>query len=80
MVREKARLVLTVPFSDYGLEPGDVGVVVHMYPKQETHEIEFVTLAGQAAAVVTALAEQIRPVGKREIPHARELAHRTLSS
>jgi hypothetical protein len=55
---------------------GDVGVVVHVYPRQEAYEVEFVTLAGQTGAIVTASADQIRPIGKREIPHARELAHR----
>jgi hypothetical protein len=70
------RVVLTVALPDHGLEPGDVGVVVHVYPRQEAYEVEFVTLAGQTAAIVTASADQIRPIGKREIPHARELAHR----
>jgi hypothetical protein len=76
MIREHDRVVLTVALPDHGLEPGDVGVVVHIYPRQEAYEVEFVTLAGQTAAIVTASADQIRPIGKREIPHARELAHR----
>jgi Domain of unknown function (DUF4926) len=76
MIREHDRVVLTVPVSDHGLEPGDVGVVVHVYPNNEAYEVEFVTLAGQTAAIVTASAGQIRPIGKDEIPHARELAHR----
>jgi len=76
MIREHDRVVLTVPVSDHGLEPGDVGVVVHVYPHDEAYEVEFVTLAGQTAAIVTASAGQIRPIGKDEIPHARELAHR----
>ena len=74
MIREHERVVLTVPVSDHGLEPGDVGVVVHVYPRQEAYELEFVTLAGQTAAIVTASADQIRPIGEHEIPHARELA------
>jgi hypothetical protein len=76
MIREHDRVVLTVALSDQGLEPGDVGVVVHVYPRHEAYEVEFVTLAGQTAAIVTASADQIRPIGKHEIPHARELAHR----
>ena len=75
MIREHDRVVLTVPISDHGLEPGDVGVIVHIYPRHEGYEVEFVTLAGQTAAIVTASADQIRPIGKNEIPHARELAH-----
>jgi hypothetical protein len=76
MIQEHDRVVLTVPLRDDGLEPGDVGVVIHVYPRQEAYEVEFVTLAGQTAAIVTASAGQIRPIGKHEIPHARELAHR----
>jgi hypothetical protein len=52
-------VVLTVPLSDEGLEAGDVGVVVHVYPRHEAYEVEFVTLAGQTAAIVTASADQI---------------------
>jgi len=76
MIPEHDRVVLTVALPDHGLEPGDVGVVVHVYPTQEAYEVEFVTLAGQTAAIVTTSADQIRPIGEREIPHARELAHR----
>ncbi len=70
MIQEHDRVVLTVPILDHGLESGDVGVVLHVYPQHEAYEVEFVTLAGQTAAVVTASADQIRPIGKREIPHA----------
>jgi hypothetical protein len=74
MNREHDRVVLTVPVSDHGLEPDDIGVVVHVYPRKEAYEVEFVTLAGQTATIVTASADQIRPIGEHEIPHARELA------
>jgi hypothetical protein len=53
-----------------------LGVVVHIYPRQEAYEIEFATLSGQTAAIVTASANQIRHIGQRKIPHKRELAHR----
>jgi Domain of unknown function (DUF4926) len=56
-------VVLTVPLSDHALEPSDVGVVVHIYPRHKAYEVEFVTLAGQTAAIVTASADQIRPIG-----------------
>ena len=46
------------------------------YPREEAYEVEFVTLAGQTAAIVSTLADQIGPIGDHEIPHARELAHR----
>ncbi|MDQ3624983.1 MAG: DUF4926 domain-containing protein [Verrucomicrobiota bacterium] len=75
MIREHNRVVLRTPVPDEGLEPGDIGAVVHVYPHQEGYEVEFVTLTGQTAAVVTVTADQVRPVGRHEIPHARELAH-----
>jgi hypothetical protein len=76
MIREHDRVVLTVALSDHGLEPGDVGAVVHIYPRQEAYEVEFLTLAGQSAAIVATSADQIRPIGGLEIRHAREFAHR----
>jgi hypothetical protein len=76
MIREHDRVVLTISLPDEGLEPGDIGAVVHIYPQRQAYELEFVTLTGKTAAVVTVAADQIRPVGGTEIPHARELAHR----
>lgn len=75
MIREHDRVVLTAPLRDEGLEPGDIGAVVHIYPNRAAYEVEFVTLTGKTAAVVTVSADKVRPVGSGEIPHARELAH-----
>jgi hypothetical protein len=50
-----------------------VGNVVHVYQDDEAYEVEFVTLDGHTAAVVTIEASQVRPVAAGEIPHAREL-------
>lgn len=74
MIREHDRVVLTAPTSERGLEAGDVGAVVHVYPDSGAYEVEFVTLLGQTVAVVTVDANRVRPVAKREIPDARELA------
>ena len=57
-----------------GLEAGDVGTVVHVYKDGLAYEVEFTTLDGKTAAVVTIEAAQVRPVGRREITHAREMA------
>jgi hypothetical protein len=38
------------------------------------YEIEFVTLAGETASVVTVPAEAVRPVRAKEIAHARLVA------
>ena len=76
MIYEHALVVLTAPLPEEGLEPGDIGTVVHIYPRQEACEVEFITLTGKTAAVITVSADQVRPVGSTEIPHAREMAHR----
>lgn len=74
MIREHDRVVLTAPIPDCGLEIGDVGAVVHVYPGAEAFEVEFVTLGGRTAAVVTIPTGKVRPVTKTELPHARELS------
>lgn len=51
-----------------------MGTVVHVYRDGEAYEVEFVTLDGHTAAVVTLETAQVRPVSSREITHARELA------
>lgn len=73
MIREHERIVLNVGVPAEGLEAGDVGTVVHIYRDGLAYEAEFITLEGKTAAVVTLEAAQVRPVGKREITHAREL-------
>ncbi len=73
MIHEHDRVVLTMPVPAEGLEAGDVGAVVHVYRDGQAYEVEFVTLDGRTAAVVTLEADQVRPVYKREITHAREL-------
>jgi len=73
MSKEHERVVLKVPVSAEGLEAGDVGTVVHVYRDGLAYEVEFVTLDGRTAAVVTLEASQVRPVSRREITHAREL-------
>jgi hypothetical protein len=74
MIKEHDRVVLTTPVPGEGLEAGDVGTVVHRYRDGVAYEVEFVTLDGRTAAVVTLEADQVRPVSEREITHARRLA------
>jgi phospholipase C len=76
MIRELDRVVLTAPVPKEGLETGDVGTVVHVYQESQAFEVEFTTLEGKTAVVVTVEASQVRPVGRREITHARERAAR----
>lgn len=60
-------------FVTSGNDTGDVGTVVHVYRDGSAYEVEFTTLAGKTAAVVTVEATRVRPVTHREITHAREL-------
>lgn len=43
MIKEHDRVVLTTSVRGEGLEPGDVGTVVHMYRDGQAYEVEFVT-------------------------------------
>ena len=76
MIKEHDRIVLTEPVPAEGLEVGDVGTVIHVYADGKAFEVEFTTLDGHTAAVVTVDASHVRPVGRREITHARDLAAR----
>jgi len=76
MIKEHDRVVLAVDVPSEALVAGDVGTIVHVYQDKQAFEVEFTTLEGKTAAVVTSEVLQVRPVGKREITHARELASR----
>lgn len=74
MINEHDCIVLTQNLPDEGLQAGDVGTVVHIYQDGAAYEVEFVTLTGQTVAVATVLPAQLRPVGRQDIAHAREMA------
>jgi len=74
MMKEHERVVLNTAIPSEALEAGDVGTVVQVYRDGLAYEVEFITLDGNTAAVVTVESSQIRPVGRREITHARALA------
>ena len=76
MIKELDPVVLTKAIPAEGLECGDVGTVVHAYQDGHAFEVEFMTLDGNTAAVVTVESSQVRPVGHRDITHAREMAAR----
>ena len=74
MIKEHNRVVLTAALPAHGLVAGDVGTVVHIYEDGKAYEVEFFTLDGHTADVVTVEAHQVRAVTAREISHARPLA------
>jgi len=74
MIKEHERVVLTTDVPANNLQAGDVGTVVHVYDDGLAYEVEFVTLDGRTAAVITLESAQLRPVDSRDITHARQLA------
>ena len=72
-IHEHDCVVLTADLPADGLEAGDVGTVVHIHRAGEAFEVEFMTLAGNTLAVATVMANQCRPVSKRDVSHVREL-------
>ena len=72
-IKEHDCVVLTKNLPEENLEAGDVGTVVHIHKNGAAYEVEFVTLAGNTVAVATVEASDLRPVGKRDISHVREL-------
>mgnify|MGYP001460024958 CR=1 FL=1 len=74
MICELDVVALTHPVPEYSLDEGDVGTVVMVHQGGEAYEVEFVTLRGETLAVVTVPSATLRPVGEREIAHAREVA------
>jgi hypothetical protein len=72
MITEHASIILTEYIPAAGLEAGDVGVVVHIYPNGEAYEVEFMTLDGGTLTVETLAASQVREARSMDIPHVRE--------
>lgn len=60
MIVEHQRVVLTAQIPEAGLEPGDVGTVVHLYSGGQAYEVEFVALDGHTKTVLTLEAHQVR--------------------
>jgi len=73
VINEHDRVVLTVPVPEEGLEPGDVGTIVHLYADGEAFEVEFVALDGHTKGVTTLESNQVRPVTGQDMTHARQI-------
>lgn len=73
MIEELDTVVLLRDATEHGLERGDIGAVVHRYQDADAYEVEFVTGEGKTVAVLTLTRDEIRPMDRQEILHAREL-------
>ena len=72
MLKEHSQVVLTKPLPGLGLEPGDVGVVVHVYGQGTAYEVEFLTLDGHTVGVETVGAADLRQAQGDAVVHERE--------
>src|ERR1700751_6367939 len=74
MIDELDLVVLKRDLPDERLAVGDVGTVVLVHQRGVGYAVEFTTLSGDTVAVVTLDASDVRPVGAREIVHARAVS------
>jgi hypothetical protein len=73
MLHEADTVVLMLDLPEYGLTSGDVGTVVLVHPSGG-YEVEFMALDGETIAVTSLADDQVRPIARREIAHARSIA------
>jgi Domain of unknown function (DUF4926) len=73
MIKEYNEIVLLADKPDKGLLKGDVGIVIEIYDNHEGYEVEFITKEGKTVAVVTLDANEVRPIGNKDMLHVREL-------
>jgi hypothetical protein len=74
MINELDDVILACDLPEHGLSPGDIGMVVLVHRNVAGYEVEFTALDGETVAVVTLMANQVRPVQAGAIAHVRELA------
>lgn len=73
IIHEHDQIVLMRDVAELGLCLGDVGTVVLVHRAGRGYEVEFLTLDGKTIGVTTLMPDEIRPVGNREVMHARLL-------
>lgn len=72
-IKELDEVILTRDLPEYGLCAGDIGTLVLVHRGGEGYEVEFMTLDGETKAVTALMADEVRPIGSREMAHARAL-------
>jgi len=71
MLDEHSIVVLNSDMPDAGLYAGDVGAIVHVHGQGKAYEVEFVDGDGTTVALMTLVADAIRPIGPGELLHTR---------
>ncbi|MBK7877172.1 MAG: DUF4926 domain-containing protein [Planctomycetes bacterium] len=69
-------VVLNRDLPQHGLRRGDLGAVVEVYPPSEL-EVEFVTLSGRTAALLTLAVSDVRAVMDADLPSVRSFDRKT---
>ncbi len=72
MLKEHSQVVLKKPVPTLGVEPGVVGVVVHIPAQGAAYEVEFLTLDGHTIGLETIDAVDLRPASGSAVVHERE--------
>ena len=74
--KEPEDVILACDLPEHGLSAGDSGTVVLVHRNAAGYEVEFTELDGDTIAVVTLMANQVRPIQAGAIAHMRELVTR----
>ena len=74
MIKELDDVILACDLPEQGLSVGDIGTVVLVHRNAAGYEVEFTALDGDTIAVVTLMANLVRPVQAGTIAHMRQLA------
>jgi Domain of unknown function (DUF4926) len=73
MIQEFQDVVFTVDLPAFHVAAGDVGTVVDLIGDGFAYQVEVFFLDGSTLGVVTAEANQIRPITGLDVMHARSL-------
>ena len=74
MINELDDVVPVCDLPEHGLSAGDIGTAVLVHRHAAGYEVEFTSLDGDTIAVVTLMADQVRPAQTGEIAHVHALA------
>jgi hypothetical protein len=69
MIKVLDCVALAADLPDHELAVGNVGAVVHVYEGGHSFQVEFTTFGGRTVAVAKVSANQVPPLGDKEIHH-----------
>lgn len=62
MIEELDDVILLCDLAEHGLSAGDIGTAILVHRGHKGYEVEFTSRDGETIAVVTLMANQVRPV------------------